>query len=59
MTTKFISGMGPKSALIAPRPLPIFFVEKCEKLLHCKSFSHFSTKNISVFGYEVVKQLTS
>ena len=38
----------------------------CEKLLQCKSFSHFfnnslifSTKNISVFGYKVVKYLTS
>ena len=34
-------------------------LEKCEKLLHCKSFSHFSTKNISVFGYKFVKHLTS
>ena len=34
--------------------LPIFFVgKKCEKL------SFFSTKNISVFGYKVVKRLTS
>ena len=36
-----------------------FLLKKCEKLLHCKSFSHFSTKNISVFGYEVVIHLTS
>ena len=35
--------------------LPIFFVEKCKKLLHC----HFFNKNISVFGYRVVKLLTS
>ena len=31
-----------------------FLLKKCEKLL-----SFFSTKNISVFGYEVVKHLTS
>ena len=33
--------------------------KKYEKLLQCKSSSHFSTKNISVFGNEVVKHLTS
>ena len=33
--------------------MPIFFVEKCEKLLQCKSFSHFfNKKNISVFGFK-------
>ena len=31
MTTKFISGMGPKSALIAPRPLPGTLVFKIIK----------------------------
>ena len=37
-----------------------FLLKKCDKLLHCKSFSHFfSTKNISVFGYKVVKHLMS
>ena len=36
-----------------------FLLKKCEKLLHCKSFSHFSTKNISIFGYLVLKHLTS
>ena len=36
-----------------------FLLKKCEKLLHCKSFSHFFNKNISVFGYKVVKHLTS
>ena len=35
-----------------------FLLKKCEKLLHCKSFSHFSTKNIGVFGYKVINQLT-
>ena len=37
-----------------------FLLKKCEKLLQCKSFSHFfKKKNISVFGYKVVKHLTS
>ena len=34
-----------------------FLLKKCVKLLQCKSFSHFFNKNISVFGYEVVKHL--
>ena len=31
--------------------MPVFFVEKlCEAFaLHCKSFSHFSTKNMSLY----------
>ena len=37
-----------------------FLLKKCEKRLHCKSFSHFfSTKNISTFGYKVIKHLMS
>ena len=38
-----------------------FLLKKCEKLLHCsaKASLIFSTKNISVFGYKVVKHLTS
>ena len=36
-----------------------FLLKNCEKLLHCKSFSHFFNKNITVFGYKVVKHLTS
>ena len=43
-----------------------FLLKKCEKLLQCKislifaKASHImSTKNISVFGYKVVKDLTS
>ena len=36
-----------------------FLLKKCEKLLHCKSFSHFFNKTISVFGNQVVKHLTS
>ena len=36
-----------------------FLLKKCEKLLKCKSFSHFFQKNISVLGYKVVKHLTS
>ena len=31
-----------------------FLLKNCEKL-----FSHFSTKNISVFGFKVVKHLMS
>ena len=27
-----------------------FLLKKCEKLLQCKNFFHFSTKNISVLG---------
>ena len=36
-----------------------FLLKKCEKLLQCKSFSHFFNKNISVVGCKVVKHLTS
>ena len=36
-----------------------FLFRKCEKLLQCKSFSHFFSKNISEFGYRVIKHLTS
>ena len=36
--------------------MPIFLVEKGEKLL---LLSFFSAKNISVFGYKVVKHLTT
>ena len=40
--------------------MPILLLKKCVKLLHCKSLSHFfSTKIFSVFGYKVVKHLTS
>ena len=38
---------------------PIFLLKKCEKLLQCKSFSHFFNKNIRVFSNKVVKHLTS
>ena len=36
-----------------------FLLKKCKKIMQCKSFSHFSTKNISVFGYKVIKHLRS
>ena len=36
-----------------------FLLKKCVKLLQCKSFSHFSTKNISIFSNKVVKHFTS
>ena len=29
--------------------MPIFFLKKCEKLLHCKNFSHFFNQKMSVF----------
>ena len=48
-----------KSQTIISQKTPIFFLNGCEKLLQCKSFSHFSTKNVSVFGDKVVKHLTS
>ena len=30
-----------------------FLLKKCEKLLHCKSISHFFNKKFSVFGYKL------
>ena len=27
----------------------IFLLNKCDKILHCKSFSHFFNKNIGIF----------
>ena len=37
-----------------------FLLQKCEKLFAVqKLLSFFSTKNISVFGYKVIKHLTS
>ena len=42
--------------------MPIFFVEKCEKLLQCKSFSHFFNKKyqcISLSSCNTLKELTS
>ena len=39
--------------------MPVFLSKRCEKLLQCKSFSHFSKKNISVFGSKIIKHLMS
>ena len=36
-----------------------FLLENCEKLLQLQKLLSFSTKNFSVFGYKVVKLLTS
>ena len=37
-----------------------FLLKKCEKLLHLqKLLLFFQQKNISVFGYKVIKHLTS
>ena len=35
-----------------------FLLKKCEKLLQCKSFSHFSNKKYQWFGYKVVNHFT-
>ena len=37
----------------------IFFAEECEELLQCKSSSHFSANNGSVFMYNMFEILTS
>ena len=34
-------------------------LEKCKKLLQCKSFFHFFNKIISVFDYTVIKCITN
>ena len=36
-----------------------FLLKNFETLLHCKSFPDFFNKNISVFGYKVIKHVTS
>ena len=36
-----------------------FLLKKCEKLLQCKSFSHFFNKKFNIFGYKAIKHLTS
>ena len=41
--------------------MPTFLSKKCEKLLHCKNFSHFVQQKISlhcIVGYKFVKHLT-
>ena len=45
-------------ALISEIP-EYFCLKNCLKLLQCKTFSHFFNKHISVFGYKVIKHLTS
>ena len=44
MTTKFISGMGPKSALIAPRPLTKHHrkIEHNEKVCHVQELGSYA-----------------
>ena len=39
--------------------MPIFFAEKMREAFSAKASLIFSTKNISVIGYKVVKHLTS
>ena len=36
-----------------------FLLKICEKLLQCKTFSHFFNKKFSVFGYKVIKHIRS
>ena len=47
------------SQTLKSRICQYFLLKKCEKLSQCKSFSRFFNKNISVFGYKVVKHFTS
>ena len=47
-----------KVQTLTPEIYQYFLLKKIEKLLHCKSFSHFFNKNISVYGYKVLKHLT-
>ena len=39
--------------------MPIFFVDKIREAFAVQASLIFSTKNISVFGYKVIKHLTS
>ena len=58
LTTSLVNEMLKFQTLIS-QICQYFLLKKCEKLLHCKSFSHFFKKNIIVFCYKVVKHLTS
>ena len=58
LTTLLVNGSLKFQTLIS-QICQYFLLKKCEKLLQYKSFSYFLNKNISVFGYKVVKILTS
>ena len=58
LTTSLVN-VSLKFQTLISRICQYFLLKKSEKLLQCKSFSHFFSKNISVFGYKVIKHLTS
>ena len=35
----------------------VFLLKDCEELLHCKSYSHFIDKNVSVFAFSALEIL--
>ena len=57
LTTSLVN-VSLKFQTLMPEIHQYFSLKKCEKLLLCKSFSHFFNKTIGVFGYEVVNHLT-
>ena len=58
--TTLLVNISLKFQTLATEIYQYFLLNKSEKLLHCKSFSHFlNKKNINLFGNEVVKHLTS
>ena len=59
LTTSLVNNVLLKFQRLISQICQYFLLKKCEKLLHCKSSSHFSTKTISLFGYKVLKHLTS
>ena len=58
LTTSLVN-VSLKFQMLISQRCQYFLLEKCEKLLQCKSFSHFFNKNITVFCYKVVKHLTN
>ena len=58
LTTSLVN-VSLKFQMLVSQICQYFLLKKFEKLLQCKSFSHFSTKNITVFLYKVEKHLTS
>ena len=60
LTTSLVEG-SLKFKMLLSQICQYFLMKKFEKLLQCKSFSHFFNKNISVFGYtcNIIKCVTS
>ena len=48
-----------KFQILIPEIRQYFLLKQCEKLLQCKSFSHFFNKSISIFSNKVIKNLRS